>query len=59
MTVWKMLPKNATAPVGVMLGVMEEGSVAGVVLRDFAVGKDIKAMDVMDILEEKICMHVY
>ena len=49
MTVWKMLPKNATAPVGVILGVMEEGSVAGVVLRDFAVEKVIQAMDVMDI----------
>ena len=57
--VWKMLPKNATATAGVMIGAMDKGTVAGVVLRVFAVGEVFKAMDAMVILEEKICMHVY
>ena len=59
MMTWKMLAKNATAPIGIMIGVTEKGSVAGVVLRVFAVGEVFKAMDAMVILEEKICMHVY
>ena len=36
-----------------------KGSVAGVVLRVFAVEKVGKAMNAMDHLEEKLCMHVY
>ena len=36
-----------------------KGSVAGVVLRVCAVEKESKAMNAMDHLEGKLCMHVY
>ena len=52
--VWKMLAKIAGMDV-----INNKGSVAGVVLRVFAVEKVGKAMNAMDHLEEKLCMHVY